>query len=289
MKRLFVPIFFCIFFALPGSAEEAVINGFRMYYEVRGRGEPVVLIHGFSLDSRMWEQQRELGKRYRVIVADMRYHGRSAIPEKSANDLPETAEDVRGLLDHLKIDRAHLVGLSMGGIYVLETALRYPERVRSLTLVASGIQGVPMRPEVMARFMKRLELYKEKGAAAFRENWLSDPVFAEVSKKPDLRKRLEAMVGDFKVDAYMRAFATMKMPSPPSQLDRLPTVKVPTLVMMGEADQPDMLAAGEAATKGIPGARKIVYPATGHMINMEQPQRFNRDLQKFLVSIPARP
>jgi 3-oxoadipate enol-lactonase len=119
-------------------AEEANLNGFHMYYEVHGHGEPVVFIHGFSLDSRMWKQQRALQSKYRVIVADMRLHGRSRAPENAAYGLAEAAADVRGLLDHLGIDRAHVAGLSMGGMFVLETALRYPERVRQLDIGGCG-------------------------------------------------------------------------------------------------------------------------------------------------------
>ena len=110
--------------ACPAAAGEAVVNGFRMRYEDQGRGPAVVFLHGFTLDSRMWDGQARFFKHYRVIAPDMRLHGRSAAPEESAFDLAEAADDVRALLDHLKIPRAHLVGLSMGGGYALETALR---------------------------------------------------------------------------------------------------------------------------------------------------------------------
>jgi pimeloyl-ACP methyl ester carboxylesterase len=115
----------------------AVVNGFRMRYEDRGRGEAVVFLHGYTLDSRMWDGQLRFFKKYRVVAPDMRFHGRSAAPEDSAFDAAEAAEDVRALLDRLKIARAHLVGLSMGGAHALETTLRHPDRVLSLTLVSA--------------------------------------------------------------------------------------------------------------------------------------------------------
>jgi pimeloyl-ACP methyl ester carboxylesterase len=123
-------------------ADDATLDGFRMHYEDRGRGEPVVFLHGVTLDSRMWRGQRGFARRHRMVVADMRFHGRSSAPEDSALTAADAAEDVRALLDRLKIDRAHLVGLSMGGGYALETALRHPERVLSLTLVSPSIQGI---------------------------------------------------------------------------------------------------------------------------------------------------
>ncbi len=279
MKRLAM----LLLLVSPMSAEEAMVNGFRMYYEARGKGEPVVFLHGFSLDSRMWEGQQGLAKKYRVIVADMRYHGRSEAPEKSENSVAESAADVVGLLDHLNIDGAHLVGLSMGGGIALETALRYPERVRSLTLVASGVEGVPFSKEAAARFVKYMGLHKEKGAAAFREALLSDPLFVGVRKNPKLTRQVRAMMEAFNVD---KALAGNRKPSPRSQLERLPEVKTPTLVMIGALDVPDIIKADEAAAQGIPGARKIVYPDAGHMINMERPKKFNRDLEAFLKGLP---
>lgn len=268
--------------ALPAAGAEAVVNGFRMHYEDHGHGQPVVFLHGFSLDSRMWDGQRRFFKDYRVIAPDMRFHGRSAAPEDSAFDLAEAAADVRGLLDHLKIGRAHLVGLSMGGGYALETAVRYPDRVASLTLVAPSIQGIKAPPEAMAAFMKGIQAYPKEGAAGFRRAWLADPLFAQVNAKPALRKELEAMVAAYNVDALFRVMKGGKGPPPASQLEHLSEVKAPTLVMLGGLDQPHIVQGGEAAAKGIPGARKIVYPDAGHMINMEQPEKFNRGLLAFL-------
>jgi pimeloyl-ACP methyl ester carboxylesterase len=269
--------------ALPAAAEEAVVNGFRMHYEDRGRGEPVVFLHGFTLDSRMWNAQRGFAKKHRMIVADMRFHGRSEAPEDSTFTLAEAADDVRALLDHLKIQRAHLVGLSMGGGYALETALRHPERIRSLALASPGIQGIKTPPEAMAAFMKGVAAYPKEGAEGFRRAWLADPLFAPVSAKPARRRELAAMVGAYNVDALLRVMAKRKPEPPPSQLDHLGEVKAPTLIMIGGLDAPHMLRSGEEAAKRIPGARKIVYAGAGHMINMEQPDKFNRDLEAFLA------
>ncbi|PYQ07359.1 MAG: hypothetical protein DMF83_09635 [Acidobacteria bacterium] len=283
MKRRFagaaVALLAC---AWPAAAAKAVVNGFRMHYEDHGHGEPVVFLHGFTLDSRMWDLQRGIAKKHRMIVADMRFHGRSEAPEDSTFTPAQAAEDVRALLDHLKIQRAHLVGLSMGGGYALETALRYPERISSLTLASSSIQGIKTPPEAMAAFMKGVAAYPKEGADGFRRAWLADPLFAHATAKPALRRELEAMVGAYNVDALFRVMAKRKPESPASQLDHLGEVKVPTLVMVGALDAPHMIQAGEEAAKRIPGARKIVYADAGHMINMEQPDKFNRDLEAFL-------
>jgi 3-oxoadipate enol-lactonase len=286
VRRLLIAALFAG--ALPAAAGDAVVNGFRMHYEDQGRGQAVVFLHGFTLDSRMWEDQRGFAQKYRVVVPDMRFHGRSSAPEGSAFDLAEAAADVVALLDHLKIVRAHLVGLSMGGGHALETALRYPDRVQSLTLASSSIQGIHTPPEAMAHFSQGIDLYGKEGAAGFRRAWLADPLFAEASRKPELRARLEVMVASYNVDALLRVMGKMKPPSPPTQLERLPQVKAPTLVMVGGLDQPHMIQAGEEAATGIRGAKKIVYPEAGHLINMEQPAQFNRDLEAFLTSHASR-
>jgi 3-oxoadipate enol-lactonase len=147
---------------------------------------------------------------------------------------------------------------------------------------------MPPSKESIARFMKGLELYKEKGATAFRANWLADPLFAQINKKPKPRRRIEEMVAAFQLDTFLKILSRPATPSSATQLQRLSEVKMPTLVMIGELDQPEIRAAADAAVKAIPGARKIVYPGVGHIINMEQPKKFNRDLESFLGSVRNR-
>lgn len=268
--------------ALSARADEAVVNGFRMHYEDHGQGDPVVFIHGFTLDRRMWDAQRGLAKKHRVIVADMRFHGKSEAPESSAFTPAEGADDIRALLDHLKIRRAHVVGLSMGGGYALEMALRYPERVLTLTLASPSIQGIKTPPEAMAAFMKGVQAYPKEGADGFRRAWLEDPLFAPANAKPELRREVAAMVAAYDVDGLFRVMSKRKPEPPSSQLDHLDEVKAPTLVVIGGLDAPHMIQAGEESARRIPGATKVVYADSGHLVNMEEPDKFNRDLEAFL-------
>ena len=111
----------------------ATINGTRLYFEIAGSGQPLVLIHGFTLDLRMWDDQFErLTREFQVIRYDMRGFGQSAPPtgERYAH-----ADDLRDLLDHLRVDKAHLVGLSKGGAIALDFTLAYPRRVNKLVLI----------------------------------------------------------------------------------------------------------------------------------------------------------
>jgi pimeloyl-ACP methyl ester carboxylesterase len=274
--------------ALPAAADEAVVNGFRMHYEEHGRGDPVVFIHGFTLDARMWDAQRGFAKKHRMIVADMRFHGRSEAPESSTFTLDEAVGDILALLDHLHLRQAHLVGLSMGAGYALETALRYPERVLSLTLASPSIQGFKIPTEAMTAFMNGVHAYPKEGADGFRRAWLEDPLFAPASARPELRQQVAAMVQAYNVDALYRVMSNRKPEKQPSQLDRLGEVKVPTLVVIGGLDAPHMIQAGEESARRIPGARKVVYAGSGHLVNMEEPEKFNRDVEAFLNAHPTR-
>ena len=272
--------------ALQGG--EIASDGVRLYYDDRGRGESVVLIHGFSLNSRMWDRQHALAKKYRLIIPDMRLHGRSPITVDTKYSLAVSAGDIRALLDHLKIRDAHIVGMSMGGTFAIEVALRHPERVRSLTLVAAGIEGVPPSKEMMERFMKGIELYKTQGAAAFRDFWIELPLFAPLNSRPNDRRWIEEMMGSFQFDTFL-AMSSKPLPqSPVPQIKRLNEIKQPTLILIGTSDATHIQQASETAAREIPGARRIVYEGTGHLLNMEEPEKFNRDLDAFLSALPKR-
>lgn len=277
---------FCLL-ALPLSAGDAVVNGFKMHYEQRGQGEPVVLLHGFSLDGRMWESQSPLAKKYRLIVPDSRFHGRSEGPANSVAGAVEGAADLVALFDQLRIGRAHVVGHSMGGTFALEFALRYPDRVRSLILVAPGIDGgPPPAPETMAKFNEGFARYAKEGAAGWRASWLQDPLFGPAMAKPDLNGQITAMVDALQFDALMKV---RRAPAPkPTQFERLGQVRTPTLVLIGTIDQAHLRAAAEAAGKKIPGAKIHIYSGAGHMLSMEQPKKFNRDLEQFLKQVAER-
>lgn len=266
--------------ALEAASGFAPTNGIQTYYEDIGQGEPVVFIHGFSLDHRMWQGQMEFAKQYRVVRYDVRGHGRSvAEPPWTAGD---QVADLLALLDHLKIQRAHLVGLSMGGGIAVNFALAHPERVKSLVLVAPGIEGFFFSPESIHRWFALLEICRAQGAETCREKMLDDPVFDGVRRQPEVFAEIKNILEDFPTKTLTNPYTP---PAPPTPLERLPEIHAPTLVMMGALDQADLRAIADIAAQRIPGARKKVFENAGHLLNLEQPAEFNTALEAFLKEV----
>jgi pimeloyl-ACP methyl ester carboxylesterase len=258
------------------------VDNIRLYYEESGQGTPIVFLHGFTLDYRMWRAQKEyFSKQYRVIVHDSRGHGKSdAPPTNYSRDT--RVEDLRLTLDQLGIDRCHLVGLSMGGSTGILLALKCPERLLSLTLVSSGAAGW----NVGKKISKIDELAHTKGKEAALEQWLEWALqwYKGKERFQAVAQLLEEIMrehsGAIWCDPMRGKYPRM------TDLEHVHKIKVPTLIMVGELDRVFLPLARELHKK-IEGSRYIMYPGVGHMINLEIPERFNRDLTVFLTSIEA--
>jgi 3-oxoadipate enol-lactonase len=257
------------------------VPGAELYYEVAGNGVPVVLVHGFALDARMWDAQAPaLSDIATVIRYDARGFGRST---RHGRDTVYThADDLWLLLDHLAIDTAVLVGLSMGGRIVVEAALRAPKRVMALVLLDAVLDGVPWDPE-SARGMRAIQSgLRSGGLAASKAAWLQHGFFTPARRAPDVANRLAQMVADYSGVHWTE-------PDPhgahPDSLALLPTLAVPTTVVVGELDVPCFVDMAHVLTAAIPGARKVVVHDAGHMVNMEAPTIVNSLLREVVLDI----
>jgi len=264
----------------------AEVNGARIYYEVVGEGEPLVLVHAGIADGRMWEGQlTAFADRYLVIRYDMRGFGRTAMVEGPFSH----HEDLRGLLDFLDSDRAHIVGCSMGGGAVLDFALEYSDRVGSLVLVGSAVGG--FRPDfdspkewdelVAADEAGDLELVSELEVRI----WVDGPKRAP----EDVEAPVRDLVREMNLIALQNEAAELGEewePEPPAA-DRLPDVQAPTLLIVGDEDQPRVFAAADLLERELPNVRKVVMHGTAHLPNMERPEEFNRIVLDFLQDAPA--
>ncbi|MDW8327640.1 MAG: alpha/beta fold hydrolase, partial [Anaerolineales bacterium] len=207
----------------------------RLYYEVAGpaHAEAVVFLHGFSLDTRLWDGQwLPFAERYQVVRYDLRGFGRSSLPQATFSH----ADDLRALLSALKIQTAHIVGLSLGGGVALDFALAYPSAVRSLILVDATLGGYRWTKD----WSEPGRTARERGLAAAKEAWLRDEVFAPALERPEAADRLRRMVADYSGWHWLNR--SLERGSTPPAIERLSEIAAPTLAIVGERDVPDFHA-----------------------------------------------
>lgn len=249
----------------------ADVNGTRLYYQTAGSGEPLVFIHGYTLDTRMWDDQFEVfAQRYRVIRYDVRGFGKSALPDANAYAHPD---DLKALLEHLGIQQAHVVALSMGGGIAVDFALTYPRMVRTLVLVDAVVGGWHWSEEDTQRTRLVNEAAAAEGIPAGKQSWLTHPLFVPANEQPAVASRLAQMVEDY--SGWHFTHDNPAQSPHPRAIKRLEQVTAPTLVILGERDTPDFHGMADALATRVPNARKVVLPGAGHMSNMEVPHAFN--------------
>lgn len=260
----------------------ARINGTDLAYTDQGRGMPVVLLHAFPQNRAMWEPQvRALSKTHRIIAPDFRGFGESDAPLWHYT-LDQFADDVAGLLDHLAIKRAVLVGLSMGGYTLFAFYRKYADRVTGLVLADTRAQ--PDTEEGRAGRFAMAQAAYTKGACAIADIMLPkllSPVALQT--KPELTGQVRATIERTQISGI--AGALMAMAERPDSVPLLARIACPTLVITGELDGPTPPADGKLMAERIPGARLEIIPKAGHLSNLEQPEAFNRALLDFLEGI----
>ncbi len=268
--------------ALPDfEAGYAEINEAKIYYEIAGSGVPLVLVHGFSLDRRMWDDQFAfLATEYRVIRYDVRGFGNSTDVPVQPYSYPD---DLMRLMDHIGIEAAHLVGLSMGGAIVVDFAVEHPERVLSLVPVDAPLDGVEWLTNFGTRVGIAARLANQIGMDSALDLWLEDELLAPAMNNSDCAAALEEIIRDYTGWHWTSGAKSMSRDTHTSEL--LNKIVSPTLVIVGEHDLIDFHAMGDVMAEGIDGAHKVVIPNIGHMSNMEDPVAFNALLHGFLSGI----
>ena len=258
------------------------VNGMKVNYELSGKKDLPVLLLSHSLGSSlvMWQPQMEcLEARYAVLRYDIRGHGRSEVPE-GPYTLGLMAEDVRGLLDALKISRVHFVGLSMGGMIGLCLALNYPGRLQSLVLCDTS---AIVSKEGALHIQERIDTARNKGMEALvdtrMERWFT-PIF--IRRNPP---ELELMRKEFlatPVEGYIQCSRALQSLN---YLHQLAEIKIPTLIMVGEEDPATPVADSKMLNEGIQNSELVILPAARHFSNVEQREVFNRTLTDFIESV----
>jgi pimeloyl-ACP methyl ester carboxylesterase len=272
----------------------ATIRDVELYYEEHGSGSPLLCIMGFATDSSGWLLQvPEFAKRHRTIVFDNRGVGRSTKPT-GAYTIHEMADDAAGLLDHLDVDQAHVLGLSMGGMIAQELVLRHPHRVRRLVLAATFPE-----PDVATEEQRKI-LFTQMGGSIteagemridftamnpmlFFQNMLP-LVFSPAFIQNELPKLVQLFSGSLQYGFSIEAIlGQMQAIMAHKATDRLAQIAAPTLVLTGDADRLISPANSDVLAKRIPGAKLVQVPGGTHGFNFEKPDVFNRTVLDFLA------
>lgn len=264
----------------------AAVNGVRLYYEATGRGRPVVFVHGFACGIRSWDPQvRALSRTYRVVAYDVRGHGLSdAPPDAASYSQPTSVEDLRGLLAHLKMRRASVVGLSMGGNIALNFALAYPALVSALVVAdtGAGSDGTDDWVEGAHAFASALDT---GGTERFADMAMANPLFARYCDGgAEAQRFIRSCLMTHRAHglAHTAREVLSRRPTIYSLKDRLAHLRVPTLLIVGEHDEP-CRKVHDFMARTLPRARHIVLPGIGHLSNLEAPAPFNAAVKRFLA------
>ena len=264
----------------------------RLHYEETGSGTPIVLVHEFAGDSRSWEPQvRYLSRRYRCIAYNARGYPPSEVPaDPAAYSQDRARDDVLAVLDGLAIERAHVVGLSMGGFATLHFGLAYPHRALSLTLAGVGYGA---EPEQRARFRQEADVTAEflrtRGMAAFAESYSVGPTRVQLQNKdPRGWREFAELLAEHSApgSAHTQQGVQKERPSIFDLADRMKGLTVPTLIVTGDEDWPCLMP-GVFMKRTIPAAALAVVPNSGHAVNLEEPGAFNGALADFLAQVGA--
>ena len=256
----------------------ATVNGTRLYYELAGAGPTLVLIHGFSIDTRMWDDQMDmLTPHFQVLRYDMRGFGRSALPD----DRPyNPCVDLCELMDSLDIKQAGIMGLSLGGWVAVDFAIAYPERVTSLIAADAAIMGYEWkegRPSVQPA-----EVAQSQGIEQAKQFWMGSPLFEAARRHPRVLRRLDEMVSDYSGWHWVNENPQILADEP--AIYQLKDIACPSLVIIGEHDVYDFQEIAKILAAEIPNASLAIIADAGHMSNMENPKQFNAVLEEFLMS-----
>jgi 3-oxoadipate enol-lactonase len=264
----------------------------KLYFEEVGQGIPVLFVHEFASDHRGWEpQMRELGKRYRCIAYSARGYTPSDVPaDKDTYSYMHVMRDCVAVLDHLKIDEAHIVGLSMGGYTALQVALNHPARVRSLVLAGTGSGSERAFTEEFHKNSRELaDKFEREGSAAVAQTYGLGPSRVPfLVKDPRGFAEFSRMLSEHDAQGSAntsRGFQGAR-PSVHDFESGIRALKIPALIVVGDEDErciePSLFLKNAIAASGL-----VMFPKTGHVVNLEEPDLFNQVVGDFLSHVDA--
>jgi pimeloyl-ACP methyl ester carboxylesterase len=269
-----------------------LVNGIRLHYEEVGQGTPLVFVHEFAGEAQSWHlQTRFFARRYRTIAFNARGYPPSDVPTTGeAYSQEQAAEDIRGLLDALGIDKAHICGLSMGGYATLHLGLRHPGRALSLVVAGCGYGSVGADRDRWKRDVTATaERFLIEPMARMADVYCQGPTRVQFRDKDP--KGWQEFHDMFAVQSALGHGLTMRgvqltRPSVYELEADLERLAVPTLIVTGDEDEP-CLEPGIFLKRKIRTSGLVVVPKAGHTINLEEPEAFNRAVLDFLTSVES--
>ncbi len=267
-------------------------DGIHLYYEETGSGTPVIFVHEYAGDHRAWEpQMRHFGQRYQAITYAARGYPPSDVPDDVAKySQARAADDIVSILDHLKIDKAHVVGLSMGGFATLHFGFRHPGRARSLVVAGCGYGAEKgARDKFRAEVQTIAKFIDENDIAVFAEKYAYGPTRVQFENKDPrgFAEFKQQLAEHSKIGARNTQLGVQgERPSLYDLVEDMKQLTVPTLVLTGDEDWP-CLQPALLMKQNIPSAALSVMPNCGHTINIEDPDQFNRLVGDFLSQVDA--
>jgi pimeloyl-ACP methyl ester carboxylesterase len=273
-------------------AQAMTDDGVKLYYEEAGSGIPIIFVHEFAGDYRSWEpQMRFFARQYRCITYNARGYPPSDVPsEPGKYSQARATADIKSVLDHLKIDKAHVVGLSMGGFAVLHFGLTFPERALSLVVAGCGYGAErDQRDKFRGEAEKIAARLENEGMAAFAKTYALGPTRVQFQNKdPRGWREFADQLAEHsaKGSALTQLGVQRERPSIFDLEDKMKRLTVPTLIMTGDEDWPCLLP-NVFMKRVIPSAALYVMPNAGHAINIEDPDLFNAGCADFFAQVDA--
>lgn len=264
------------------------VDGGRIAYETSGKGPAVLFLHSVIADGRMWDREVARASRgHQAIRFDLRGFGDSS----PARGPYSNSEDIRSLLEHLKVPRALLVGSSLGGALAIDLALRYPQLAQSLLLVAPGLSG-GILPPYSAEEQEALA-YDDRKSQEVAAAWSKGDTAAAIERLRELwgaalkgpaLDLFRTMVEANAVEVFENRSLQKAIDPPPAE-PRLARLRVPTTVLVGDRDNPSSISFARRIARAVPGARLETVPGGDHLLNLSRPAPFERALLEAMASV----
>jgi pimeloyl-ACP methyl ester carboxylesterase len=249
-----------------------------VHFEEVGQGEPLIFVHGRTLDSRMWQPQINYFKsKFRCVTYDLNGFGKSDIPKNQY----DPAKTLKELIDHLNIKQAFIVGLSLGTYIAINFALDYPKHVKKLILMSCAVPGTTFKFEFKDEWQQVADAGQMGNFKLSKDLWLSGSAFKTLPiNNPKNYNLFKLMIDDYTCwDIY----------NPPVQVSRtdavnnLKKITAPSLIISGEKDATDFVNNGEILKANLPNAQMVMIKNAGHMVNLEFPDYVNCAIHNFLT------